>query len=404
MIKDLVNIANRLDNLGLTKEADHLDSIIYKIARKYVETVIHEGLSGGFFAVVNEIQEDIFDWIPTLTSYVKPKIKTIYPNAEDILINQYISSCYYNRGEKYSESIGASDPGINPWIFSFLNDFILPFINISFRKAIEKLPADYSTKSELKQLLSLPLVDQQGVNSMAELLDGGGESYLMCIQNIIHEIHHNIINHSAWRRFQELGSSESNYSLLDALDEGIADSFLNIYNSSNTEDAYKQFASGVSYFMLPILENIILGSSKDNGYFVPVGSVFLNNWEKIYDHLKAALKDNSGIQSKDYKISFIEEVLKDLRSSISAQSTLNDIKQYLTDSVLSVWNNNISKDKDLMWDFLVNDDEDLLINLMKDLDDRSAELSSAWKSYKRKYIEKDSNFILDCIELNNYFN
>lgn len=32
MLKDLVKVANRLDSLGLTKEADFLDNLIYKIA------------------------------------------------------------------------------------------------------------------------------------------------------------------------------------------------------------------------------------------------------------------------------------------------------------------------------------------------------------------------------------
>lgn len=39
MIKDLIKLANRLDSKGLTKEADYLDSIIQKEAKKKKEEV-----------------------------------------------------------------------------------------------------------------------------------------------------------------------------------------------------------------------------------------------------------------------------------------------------------------------------------------------------------------------------
>lgn len=37
MIKDLIKVANKLDSLGLQKEADYLDSVIRKLATDYLE-------------------------------------------------------------------------------------------------------------------------------------------------------------------------------------------------------------------------------------------------------------------------------------------------------------------------------------------------------------------------------
>ena len=50
MLKNLIKVANRLDNLGLSKEADLLDSIIKKIAASAFEMAKYDdrkALSGG---------------------------------------------------------------------------------------------------------------------------------------------------------------------------------------------------------------------------------------------------------------------------------------------------------------------------------------------------------------------
>jgi len=106
MLKDLVKVANRLDSLGFSKEADFLDSIIRKIAAMNTGTPpymnagtgdfelemgeedacrkLHSAINNWYLAVEKTLNfkqnKDIFNFIPKIN------------NIKGILVRQYISS------------------------------------------------------------------------------------------------------------------------------------------------------------------------------------------------------------------------------------------------------------------------------------------------------------------------
>jgi len=53
MLKDLVKLASRLDDIGLTKEADYLDQVIKKIAEEGM-VIKHTVIAGEVFSKIVE--------------------------------------------------------------------------------------------------------------------------------------------------------------------------------------------------------------------------------------------------------------------------------------------------------------------------------------------------------------
>jgi hypothetical protein len=69
MLKDLIKVANKLDSLGLSKEADLLDSLINKIASDNLE-IEPEEMGSSLPKELDYVDESIFD--------LKTKIKNYY--------------------------------------------------------------------------------------------------------------------------------------------------------------------------------------------------------------------------------------------------------------------------------------------------------------------------------------
>ncbi len=299
----------------------------------------------------------------------------------------------------YSNSIGASDTGIPPWLFDFLEDRVFPLIKEAFSEAIENLPADSETRSGLQEWLSRTTLEQLGVSNLEQIMDNGGESWTIAISNLVHEIHHNILNHSVWKRFSGLGNESAEYNLLDEMEEGLTHA---ISVAHRNDDVYLKLAENMADFILSTLKRII-SSDKNDGS----GNLLSQNWEKIDDHLVQIAGEEMGVKDSAKKILFLKEVFKTFKNnnnleSFSNKDILASYNKKLIDSlasaILQVWSEWEYGSEEYRWDFLTGDDEKLLIDLMRKLDDRSGELLNLWRDSKKEHFNEALAIVEPCLK------
>ena len=393
---------NKLNNLSAALKGFGLDSesyLIQKLGRKYVQMSTEEGLSGKFYDATGRIQAELFRWKIDTHWSLTYLLSKEHPDIGPELISSQVGSCLDDWTEEYSHSIGASDTSIPPWLFDFLEDSVFPLIKEAFSEAIESLPADSETRSGLQEWLSRTTLEQLGVSNLEQIMDNGGESWAIAISNLVHEIHHNILNHSVWKRFSGLGNESAEYNLLDEMEEGLTHA---LSVAHRNDDVYLKLAENMANFILSTLKRIISSDKGDRS-----GNLFSQNWEKIDDHLDQIAGEEMGVKDSPKKILFLRKVFKTFKNNNNLESFSNEdiLASYnkklidsLASAILQVWSEPGSGGEDHKWDFLTGDDEDLLINLMKNLDDKSGELLNLWRDSKQEHFEEALKVIRPCIE------
>lgn len=384
-----------LKSIGLYSESNE----IQKIARNYASNVMNKGLSKRFYQTVRVIEDEVFNWKIGLIRHLAKETELRNPNVGSDIIYSAVTSCVYNINSRYAQSIGSADIGIPSWLFNFLDVKIFPILKESFSRAIETLPESSETKAELQTWLSQTTLKQLGAPTIADALDGGVELWVSFLSNAIHEIHHNIINHSAWHRFSTYGNDIKNYNLLDAMEEGFATSIKNVSISYNEQSMWNDFSLSMAEFLCDIIKNIFkIDYNRHIGFFLH------KNWQLVYDHLDEIDGPSIGIKLSEKKKDFLRQVFEifyknylDKEAYISIQSW-NTLKMYLSNAILSVWSRPISEDDPSQWDFVTGDDEAILIELMKDLDSKSEIILNSWKSYKKEFYKSFSEESAPCID------
>jgi len=415
MIRDLAGVANRLDSLGLTKEADALDLVIQKLAREYVHMVAKDGVSKRFYKIISNIETEVFNWkeimipklIDNLLASGDPRLLDSSLTHDNL--HKIMEDCLESWAEEYSRSIGAEYSSIPPWLFSFLEEKIFPILKESFAKAIGDLPADSETKAGLQEWLSQTTLNQLGAPNLSEALYGGVDLWTAFINNAIHEIHHNILNHSVWKRFSLKGQTVSSYNILDDLEEGFALSIPDLSHSSE-EKSWDELAEKISDFLYSSILRIILKNDDAKKFYQEHGGEALGDMlyvylPLVYQELDQIDAVSMGIKSPEEKKAFLKKILDtfyiDYLSEYGYYSikNFNDFRQALTESIKEVWSKPISRINYNKWDFLTGDDEELLITLMKDLDSKADLLWSTWSKYKADFYLLAKDEIKDCIDL-----
>jgi hypothetical protein len=392
MIK-LNNLSAALKGLGLSPES----YLIKKLGRKYVEMATEEGLSNKSYDVSKLIGAELFRWRFNTHKALVDLFSREHQDVDTELISSQVDSCLDNWFEEYSYSIGADDTNIPPWLFDFLEDKIFPLIKEAFSDAIESLPADSETKTGLQDWLSRTTLEQLGLQDLSGFLGSGQEIWFL-----VHEIHHNILNHSAWKRFSELGSEPDQYNLLDAMEEGFVFTISTTRGIDNVDEVYQKFARYMAEFIYPILVRIIFSDKKSNS-----GSLLSQNWKNIDNHLAQIAGEEMGVKLPADKILFLKKVFETFKNNndlesfadMDARSSYDkEITNALTSAILQVWSEPDSGGGGHKWDFLTGDDEKLLIDLMKNLDSRSGELLNLWRDSKKEHFEETLKVIRPCIE------
>jgi hypothetical protein len=390
-MKKLNHLSAALKGLGFSPES----YLIKKLGRKYVEMATEEGLSGKFYGATEIIQEELFRWkIDTYEDLAKLLLKE-NPGTD----LKQVESCLDSWTREYSNSIGASDTNIPPWLFDFLEDRVFPLIKEAFSEAIENLPADSETRSGLQEWLSRTTLEQLGVSNLEQIMDNGGESWTIAISNLVHEIHHNILNHSVWKRFSGLGNESAEYNLLDEMEEGLTHA---ITVAHRNDDVYLKLAENMADFILSTLKRII-SSDKNDGS----GNLLSQNWEKIDDHLAQIAGEEMGVKDSAKKILFLKEVFKTFKNNNNLESFSNKdifsiynkkLIDSLASAILQVWSEWEYGSEEYRWDFLTGDDEKLLIDLMRKLDDRSGELLNLWRDSKKEHFNEALAVVEPCLK------
>ncbi len=415
MIRDLAGVANRLDSLGLTKEADALDLVIQKLAREYVYMVAKDGVSKRFYKIISNIETEVFNWkeimipklIDNLLASGDPRLLDSSLTHDNL--HKIMEDCLESWAEEYSRSIGAEYSSIPPWLFSFLEEKIFPILKESFAKAIGDLPADSETKAGLQEWLSQTTLNQLGAPNLSEALHGGVDLWTTFINNAIHEIHHNILNHSVWKRFSVKGQTLSSYNILDDLEEGFALSIPDLSHTSE-EKSWDELAEKISEFLNPSILRIILKNDDAKKFYqehgrVAYGDMLYVYLPLVYQELDQIDAVSMGIKSPEEKKAFLKKILDtfyiDHLSEYGYYSIEDsyDSRQALVESIKKVWSKPISRINYNKWDFLTGDDEELLITLMKDLDSKADLLWSTWSKYKTDFYLLAKDEIKDCIDL-----
>ena len=389
----LNNLSAALKRSGFSPES-HL---IQKLGRKYVEMATVEDLSGKFYDASKMIEADLYMWRPDTHKALTDLLSKEHPDIGLELISSQVDSCLDDWTVEYSNSIGADDADTAPWLFDFLEGKIFPLIKGAFSEAIESLPADSETRTGLQEWLSRTTLEQLGLGYLSGFLGSGQEVWVL-----VHEIHHNILNHSVWKRFSELGGEPDQYNLLDAMEEGFVFTLSYTKGVDNVYELYQKFARDMAEFIYPILKRII-SSDKGDGS----GNLFSQNWEKIDDHLDQISGEEMGVKLPAEKILFLKKVFETFKKDNNLESFADqdvsslldkEITNALTSAILKVWSEPGSGGEGHKWDFLTGDDEDLLINLMKNLDDKSGELLRIWRDSKQEHFEEALKVIRPCVE------
>lgn len=368
-------LSKALASYGLSSES----GMINKIAREYMSTVARTGLSSELYENIRALESDIASWHKNTREYLIEHVSRNNPNATYGAIHESIQACLYDWIEAYGINNNLNDTGIPPWFFDFFESKIFPLIKESFLRAIEKLPSDSSTKSELKSWLSQSTLDQLGAPNLYEAIDSGSEFWIVLIRNTIHEIHHNILNHSAWQRFSEFGANENKYNALDAVEEGLTISIqeIGMGRQSDEQTMVLTLSGNISDFLLPTLRRTI-------DAYDPAAGGFLNslkkNWDKIYLHIDDINTDEMGIKVPGDKRQFLIDILNDSKDALDSWSPINwtEVGGLIQASVNRVWNKK-NEDGEYKWDFLTGDDEKLLINFMEDMEKNSKKFRRLWE-------------------------
>ena len=391
----LILLSLALRRLGHQKES----ASIQKLAREYVSRVATEGLSRQFYQTVRAIENEVYEWRPEVISHLISEAGTRNPNVTIRIIHRVVRECLNDWTSSYAGSIGSTDSSIPPWLFSFLEEKIFPFLKESFSKEIEALPADSQTKSGLQTWLSQTTLKQLGVKNLADTLDAGAELWTTFLSNAIHEIHHNILNHSAWHRFSTYGEDPSKYNFLDAMEEGFAASIKPISRIQDEERMWKEFSTVMSDFLMPMIKDLF----KERKSFHP-GEALYQDWNLVYQNLDNIQVEDLGIKLPEEKRSFLRKVFNTLYQDSLANReykkihTWDNFRNLLAAAIKKVWSDSSSTGSVRQWDFLTGDDETLLINLMKDLDSRADELWSLWEDHKAKFYQLSNQKTASCID------
>ena len=384
-----------LQNLGLASESIQ----IQKLAREYVSRVAEKGLSKRFYQIVRVIEEEVFNYKKELVPYLIKEAASRNTAVTYDIISSAVTTCLNSWGNDYAKSIGAKDGSIPPWLFNFLEVKIFPILKESFSKAIEDLPADSETKTGLQAWLSQTTLKQLGAPTLSDVLDAGTELWTTFLANAIHEIHHNILNHSAWHRFSTHGNDASQYNLLDAMEEGFAVSIQNFPNSYNEEKMWDNFAASMVDFLSPMVEKIFPQNKSQD-----LGIMLHQKWDLVYQALDNIETGPMGIKLPEKKKDFLRKVFQTFYQDYLTEDTYFTIRNwtyfrmFLTNSVKKVWSQPVSEEEPVQWDFLTGDDETLLINLMKDLDSKSDLLWDTWESYKEEFYKISNKETQGCID------
>jgi hypothetical protein len=391
-MKKLNNLSIALKGLGLTAESAQIN----KIAREYLSRVVSDNLSGKFYSTVRGLESELFSWS---TDTFRVLLKDAYRRHPDTRIDVTklsVQNCFADWCEEYASSIGSDDSGIPPWLFNFSEEKIFPILKESFSNCINNLPADSATKAGLQDWLSQTTISQMGSPNLASTLDGGAEFWSNIISNMVHEMHHNILNPSAWKRFSTLGNDETKYNLIDGLEEGLSATVLNLPNIKDNQKADSVLASVVANSMVPIIENIIPLLKRSYNY----GEILVKNWSKIYDHLDQINLEEMGIKDSDQKMVFLKRVLDTAidNNDLSTLSDRGEFSKILSLTVDDVWSEKTYGTNDYKWDFLTGDDETLLIELMKDLDSKADLILRTWEDYQSTSHKVALEATRDCID------
>jgi hypothetical protein len=395
----------KLNHLSIALKASGLASesyLIQKLAREYVERASVEGLSSKFYGVARLIERDLFSWVVATEMALTTLFSKEHPKVNSEFISSQVHGCLYDWTEEYSDSIGVGDTSIPPWLFEFLEAKVFPLIKEAFSDAIDDLPADSETKAGLQDWLSRTTLEQLGAPSLSEFLDSGGENWAVAVSNLVHEMHHNILNHSIWKRFSELGNESDKYNLLDAMEEGFALTLSRAQENDNVNDVYQIFAKNMAEFIAPILRRVISSDKKNNS-----GNLFSQNWKNIDNHLAQIAGEEMGVKLPAEKILFLKKVFEVFKNNNDLESFTNDdilssrnkkLLGALASAILQVWSEPDSGGEGYKWDFMTGDDEDLLINLMENLDQRSGELLKIWQDSKKDNFNKALAAVRPCVE------
>jgi len=390
-MKKLTHLFIALNDCGLAPES----YLIQKLARQYVERASVEGLSSKFYGAVRFIESDISSWkTNTKISLINYFLKK-HPKIDPGDLSGAIDSCLNDWARTYSGSINSSDTSIPPWLFNFLEAKVFPLIKSSLSESIESLPADSETKLGLQNWLSVTTLEQLGAPNVAELLDGGAKLWRTSIHNLVHEIHHNILNHSIWKRFSRLGNRSDEFNLLDAMEEGFATTLQKAYQYDNINDAYEKFAEDMADFITPILKKII-----PHNRGTKFGISLSQHWDVVHTHLAEIVAEEMGVKDSEKKIIFLRKVFETLKNNndLTTFSGDFDLSSALASAILQVWSERDSGGEAYSWDFLTGDDEILSINLMKNLDEKFEELLKLWDTSKEEHFIEALSAVESCVE------
>lgn len=390
----LILLSKALASQGLESES----GIIKKIAREYMNIVSSTGLSNELYENIRALESEIASWYRNTKEYIMEHISKNNPNVTYGVIDDAVRGCLYDWTSAYSINNNLNDTGIPPWFFDFFESKIFPLIKESFSTAIDKLPSDSSTKSELKSWLSQSTLDQLGAPNLYEAIDSGAEFWIVLIRNTIHEIHHNILNHSAWQRFSEFGANENKYNALDAVEEGFTISIqeIGMGRQRDEQTMVLTLSRNISDFLLPILKRMI-------DAYDPAAGGFLNslkkNWDKIYLHIDDINTDEMGIKVPGDKKQFLIDILNDSKQSLDSWGPINwtEVGRLIQASVNRVWNKK-NEDGEYKWDFLTGDDEKLLINFMEDMEKNSKKFRRLWEEGLEESFPIALAAVSSCIE------
>jgi len=391
-MKKLNNLSIALKRLGLTAESTQ----IHKMAREYLSRVVSDNLSGKFYLTIRGLENELLSWGDDTFKVLLQDAYRRHPDTRTDVTKLSVQNCFSDWCEEYASSIGSDDSGIPPWLFNFSEEKIFPILKESFSNCIHSLPTDSATKAGLQDWLSQTTISQMGAPSLASTLDGGAEFWSNIISNMVHEMHHNILNPSAWKRFSTLGNDEANYNLLDGLEEGLAATVLNLPNLKDNQKTDSLLASVVANSLTPIIENIIPLLKKSYNY----GEILVKEWSKIYDHLDQINLEEMGIKDSNQKMVFLKRVLDTAidNNDLSTIGGRGEFSKILFLAVKDIWSEKTHGTNDYKWDFLTGDDETLLIELMKDLDSKADLILQTWEAHQSTSHKIALEATRDCID------
>jgi len=395
-MQKLHHLSQTLASLGHSQEA----FFIQKLGRDYVTRVTNQGLSTRFYKTARAIEEELYHWMPETLQFLNLHFANLVPEIEPQTLNILLHRCLLRWSQTYSRSIGSTDPGIPPWLFNFLDQKIFPLIIKAFSEALQSLPPDSETRLGLQAYSSAETMEKLGITNLSDFLDAGEEFWIQAISNLVHEVHHNILNPSAWKRFRTLGL-KGDYHLLDALEEGLVIPLKAFSSDSNLDsDAlYQIFSDDLSEFFISTFKRIFSKKIKTDLNLSP-GEVIFKHWSLMLQHLDQIYLQGPQFKSFEDKISFLRSILDLLYENLQLRpvQTWTELASTLSSIILQVWSGTKASGETTRWDFLTGDDELLLIHFMEHLDQISDQLWNLWKDSKAFHFQISLKEVGPCIE------